>query len=785
MLLLHKEIYMNYHQGIVLFTITTLFFCVEAYAINGDECLTTNTCSPFSASSPTNDVDILITQTNYAVHVILDACAKGHCVIVNETSGATNIVLISSGDDNNQEASATILLQDMETVISVTASNNFGCRSSYQLTIRRSIPELFELAITNALVDYNSSNVYGIIGGTLSGETGALIIVWNQANGFVEQMSVASNWSSGPIPLAVGPNVISACASGQPYVVFCAYTNLVGIDLSPEIIISDRWEDLFPWKSSAVLTGAINQFAVGMISANNLTTGDLYEFNAPTSQPYTWISPDIYLAPGTNIIILSVTNSFGTRVERNVQVNRILGVSRYVDDDSSFAQPPYTNWSTAASNIQDAIAVCSPGDIVHVNDGLYNQGFAVAPLDRFRVAITNVILLKSVNGADVTIIEGQGPHLSPNAVRGVYMVDGAEIVGFTIRQGHQSRHSFGAQNVSGIAGGGIRSAIRNCIVRESSSTAIVTGGIVSDTIITANTGMWNFVIGAQLDRCIITDNIITNNHRYLFSTVRANNSLIKENNAKMSINSTFKHCIIQGNVMEPTIPFAENSSFSGCVIIDNQGNIPTGTTIDESCVDRSDWLLGSGNITNDPRFMDIASGDYRLQVDSPCIDKVFISTTALDFARVERPLDGDGDGIPVADIGLFEYIRENVDSDRDGIDDDYEVHAFFSNPAAVDSDRDNSSDLEELIAGTDPRDFRSHMKMFAFTPSYEFDGHRATIAWISSVGRLYSISKKTDMHSAFEPIPNAQDIPGTGNIMTYYDDTQSPLSFYQMSVRRE
>ncbi len=37
-------------------------------------------------------------------------------------------------------------------------------------------------------------------------------------------------------------------------------------------------------------------------------------------------------------------------------------------------EAPFTNWTTAATNIQDAINDNMPGGVVLVHDGLYNQG---------------------------------------------------------------------------------------------------------------------------------------------------------------------------------------------------------------------------------------------------------------------------------------------------------------------------------------------------------------------------------------------------------------------------
>ncbi|MBC8525662.1 MAG: right-handed parallel beta-helix repeat-containing protein, partial [Candidatus Cloacimonetes bacterium] len=66
---------------------------------------------------------------------------------------------------------------------------------------------------------------------------------------------------------------------------------------------------------------------------------------------------------------------------------------------------------------------------------------------------------------------------------------------------------------------------------------------------------------------------------------------------------------------------------------------------------------GSHNINSDPLFSD---DDYRLSEDSPCIDTGSADTTGLhlppwDLDGNVRIWDGNGDGVAVIDMGVYEY----------------------------------------------------------------------------------------------------------------------------------
>lgn len=298
----------------------------------------------------------------------------------------------------------------------------------------------------------------------------------------------------------------------------------------------------------------------------------------------------------------------------------------YVDLNSANPLPPYTTWDTAATNIQDAIDAASPGDQILVTNGIYATGGR--PVNGFlltnRVAVTKPVIVQSVNGPAVTLIQGY-PVLGNTAVRCVYLTNNAQLIGFTLTNGATETVSFPDEE---IGGGGVFCESSNCLVSNcvmsvnsaanfggaaysgtlescllSSNTAPEGGGAISSVLVNSTlTGNSSPEAGGAVTYCLLTNCTLSFN-RVTFDGGAANGStlygcLLSSNSAidgGGAYACTLNGCTLSGNFSTSEAGGAYGGTLIGCTLSNNLSGGDGGGVVDAAL---TNCTLSGNSATN-------------------------------------------------------------------------------------------------------------------------------------------------------------------------------------------
>jgi hypothetical protein len=239
-----------------------------------------------------------------------------------------------------------------------------------------------------------------------------------------------------------------------------------------------------------------------------------------TNQPYTshaWVASGDY-----QVVLWAYNLTYPAGVSTTMTVHVIPRPIRYVDANSSSPSPPYDSWANAATNIQDAIDVFDasglPGGLVLVTNGVYAYGGrAVYGIMTNRVVVDKLLTVQSVNGPQVTIIQGHqvapGPTNYDGAIRCAYLAGGATLSGFTLTSG-ATRGSAGDSYQEQTGGGAwcesAGAVISNCWIIGNAAYqqggGCANGTLLNCTLQANRAPMGGGAYDATLNSCTLTGN---------------------------------------------------------------------------------------------------------------------------------------------------------------------------------------------------------------------------------------------------------------------------------------
>jgi len=322
------------------------------------------------------------------------------------------------------------------------------------------------------------------------------------------------------------------------------------------------------------------------------------------------------------------------------------------------------SWETPKATLQAAVEEALDGERVTVRPGTYGA------ID----AEGKAIVIESTAGAASTVIDGGGTARCAHL--GARSGEGATLVGFTLRNGNASREGSYYESCGGGAYGG---TLLDCVV--SSNRAGIGGGGLN--LVTAY-------------RCRIVGNAVDGNGIDVFGGGAAD--------------STLYNCLVAGNSVALALDGTDSDWASArgggvawctlhqCTVADNSvavagdaagidvtaagggatssiyqpGSIVFGNTVNGEVSDSDDGneacLIGT-----DPLFVDRANGDYRLQSNSPAVDRGWTSVPQWrgEGAAAEGETDLEGNprvrGLCI-DLGCYESAWTAAEAGRTVVD---------------------------------------------------------------------------------------------------------------------
>jgi hypothetical protein len=530
----------------------------------------------------------------------------------------------------------------------------------------------------------------------------------------------------------------------------------------------------------------------------DLSVWEFGDGSVEVNEPYTshtWTAPGDYL-----VALWAYNDSYPGGVSASLTIHVEEHPVQYVALGSTNPVAPYLSWATAAANIQDAVDMAPPGGTIFVTNGIYAApGLAEIDTATNIVAVDKPLTVQSVNGPDITVIDGGGTNLC------ISLSDGASLTGFTLTNGY-------GDYAGGVVSASTNGFLTNCVISGNAGGGAY-GGTFYNCTLSANWG--NYGGGASwatLHSCTLSNNWVvgvwgwsenypgTGGGAYectlynctlsgssadygggawgstLYNCALAGNSANDDGGG--AYESTLYNCTLTGNLVYGGGGGADSCTLNNCIVYfntaPNGANYDPSSTLNYCCT--TPLPGGIGNITNAPLFVNYAGGNLRLQSNSPCIN-------SGDNAYVVGSTDLDGNPRIVGgtvDIGAYEY-QTPVSMISYAWLQHYGL-PINTNTDTADLDGTGMNVYQDWIAGLNPTNALSVLQMTSAAPTNNAAG--LVVTWQSVSGIIYFLQSSTNLAAqpAFSTIQS--NIAGQAGTTSYTDTTATNAGpyFYRVGV---